>query len=100
MRALRLLALASALVIAALPAAADAKPARVNVMTRNLFLGADLTPGVQAPSLQGLVDAAGNILAQVDVNSFPTRAKGLAAEIRKANPDLVGMQEVALWRTA
>ena len=101
MRRLLVLTMVSLAALVALPAAAaDARPAHVNVMTRNLFLGADLTPGVQAPSLQGLVDAAGNILAQVDVNSFPTRAKGLAAEIRRANPDLVGMQEVALWRTA
>jgi endonuclease/exonuclease/phosphatase family metal-dependent hydrolase len=68
-------------------------------MTRNLFLGADLTPGVQATNLQGLVNAAGTILNQVDQNNFPTRAKGLAAEIRKTNPDLVGLQEAALWRT-
>ena len=39
------------------------------------------------------------ILKQVDDNKFPVRAKGLAAEIVTKNPDLVGLQEVALWRT-
>ena len=63
-------------------------------MTRNVFLGADLPPGVQATSLQGLVDAAGVILHQVDENDFATRAKGLAAEILGQKPDLVGLQEV------
>lgn len=89
-----------ALAVVALPAGADAKSSRVSVMTRNLYLGADLTPGVQAANLQGLVDAAGTILGQVDQNNFPVRAKGLAAEILKNRPDLVGLQEVALWRTA
>jgi endonuclease/exonuclease/phosphatase family metal-dependent hydrolase len=95
-----LAAMAAVLVaLLVLPATAPAKSARVNVMTRNLFLGADLTPGVQATNLQGLVNAAGTIVNQVDQNNFPTRAKGLAAEIRKTNPDLVGLQEAALWRT-
>jgi endonuclease/exonuclease/phosphatase family metal-dependent hydrolase len=96
----------SLLLIAALlavPAAAEAKKpaktAKVKVMTRNLYLGADLTPGVQAKDLQGLVTAAGVILNQVDQNVFPTRAKGLAGEIKQQKPDLVGLQEVALWRT-
>ena len=42
---------------------------------------------------------AGTILHQADENNFPVRAKGLAAEIRSKNPHLVGLQEVALWRT-
>ena len=92
------LALAAAFLV--VPAAASAaKPAKVKVMTRNLYLGADLTPGVQATDLQALVNAAGVILKQVDDNNFPVRAKGLAAEILKQKPDLVGLQEVALWRT-
>src|SRR4051812_25195652 len=83
------------------PATADAKPkpAPVKVLTRNVYLGADLTPGVQATDFQGLVDAAGVILKQVDDNAFATRAKGLAAEIKAKKPDLVGLQEAALWRT-
>jgi endonuclease/exonuclease/phosphatase family metal-dependent hydrolase len=89
--------------VLALPAASGAKvtpkPAQASVMTRNVYLGADLTPGVQATSLQGLVTAAGVILAELDKNNFRVRARGLAAEIVSKNPDLVGLQEVALWRT-
>jgi endonuclease/exonuclease/phosphatase family metal-dependent hydrolase len=89
------------------PAAAQAgqhhhkpKPAKVSVMSRNLYLGADLSPGTQATSVQGLVNGAGQILNQVDSNKFQVRAKGLAQEILKKKPDLVGLQEAALWREA
>jgi Endonuclease/Exonuclease/phosphatase family len=74
--------------------------AGIKVMTRNLFLGADLGPGTRATSLQQLVNAAGQILNQVDANRFDVRAEGLAREILKKKPDLVGLQEVALWRQA
>ena len=96
---LTLLALVFA-VLAAFPAAAMAKRGDVKVMSRNVYLGADLGPGTSATSLQELVNAAGVILNEVDTNDFSVRARGLAAEIRERNPHLVGLQEVALWRTA
>jgi endonuclease/exonuclease/phosphatase family metal-dependent hydrolase len=94
----RIAALIAALSLVLVPAA-DAKPATVKVMTRNLYLGADLGPGMNATDLQGLVNGAGQILNQVDANNFPVRAKGLAKEIRTTTPDIVGLQEAALWRT-
>ncbi|HSD80870.1 MAG TPA: endonuclease/exonuclease/phosphatase family protein [Solirubrobacteraceae bacterium] len=93
-----LLAVLAAVAACASPAAAQA--GTVKVMTRNLDLGADLTPATRAGSLQQLVDAAGVILGQVDENDFRMRARGLAAEILRTKPDLVGLQEAALWRTA
>jgi endonuclease/exonuclease/phosphatase family metal-dependent hydrolase len=68
-------------------------------MSRNLYLGADLGPGIRAQNLQQLVDAAAVILHQVDQNKFGVRAKELAAEIGDKRPGLIGLQEAALWRT-
>jgi endonuclease/exonuclease/phosphatase family metal-dependent hydrolase len=99
--------LLAALACMALAAAAQAKPARhrprgtpVTVMTRNLYLGADLSPAIQSTSQSAFFEANGGIIRQVEATNFPVRAKGLAKEILGKEPDLVGMQEVALWRTA
>ena len=99
--------MAAATAIFVFAAVAQAKPAKqaskgtnVKVMSRNLYLGADLGPAIESTSTAGFIAANGGILRQVDATNFPVRAKGLAKEILATEPDLVGMQEVALWRSA
>jgi endonuclease/exonuclease/phosphatase family metal-dependent hydrolase len=86
----------SALVVA--PAAASAKQQDLKVMTRNVYLGADLIPLALPKDEATFEQAAAQRFQTVQNNDFPARAKSLAAEIKKAKPDLVGVQEATTWR--
>ena len=97
------MALVCALLPAVAPSAASANGSAsasrdVKVMTRNLYLGADLIPLASAPDRDSFEQAAAQRYQTVLKNDFPTRAKGLAAEIAKVKPDLVGVQEAAVWK--
>jgi endonuclease/exonuclease/phosphatase family metal-dependent hydrolase len=76
----------------------------LTVMTRNLYLGADITrplAALAAPpdrQVEALIAANTTLRAIVDQTNFPLRAKQLAREIDQRRPDLIGLQEVALWR--
>lgn len=93
---LSLAAVVAALAALALPAAAPA--ADVTVMTRNLYLGSDIINLAVAPDIPTLAQAAKKNLETVNVNNFPVRSKAIAAEVKKAKPDVIGLQEVVLWR--
>ena len=83
----------------ALPVAAEAKSGpKIKVMTRNLFLGADLSPAIGAPGIPEAIDGAGTIWNELQSTRFQDRAVPLAREIKRSKADLVGLQEVALWR--
>jgi len=83
---------------AVVPAAASAKKQDLKVMTRNVYLGADLIPLAGATDESSFEQAAAQRFQTVQSNNFPARAKLVAAEIKKAKPDLVGVQEAAIWR--
>lgn len=69
----------------------------VTVMTRNLYLGADLIPVFTAQP-QEIPFAVAATWATVQATNFPERAQVLADEIAVKQPDLIGLQEAALWR--
>lgn len=96
-----LVLIASMVMIGLQPAPSDAETRRAapTVMTRNLYLGADLTPVIGAGSFNELTAAAAESWLKIVQTDFPERAKLLAREIDVASPDLIGLQEVALWRT-
>jgi endonuclease/exonuclease/phosphatase family metal-dependent hydrolase len=83
----------------------------LTVMTRNLYLGADVDRSVvvairaeaDQSSPREVVVALANALhtsrAIVDRTDFTVRAALIADEIARTGPDLVGLQEVALWRS-
>jgi endonuclease/exonuclease/phosphatase family metal-dependent hydrolase len=101
------LALTALAVWIALPLAATQPPQAntvktVTVMTRNLYVGADLAPAIAAIAggdpLQ-IIAAVSETWAKVQFTDFPARAEGLADEIAQTEPDLIGLQEAELWRS-
>ena len=98
-----LLALAA---VAAVAPAAEAKPRKakpadsnVTVMTRNLYLGTDLIKIASAPTIEEFRAAVSAGFAEVKATNFPARARLIAKEVKQTRPDLIGLQEAALWRT-
>jgi len=81
----------------------------LTVMTRNVFLGTDLFPVIEAASglpsrpspaaVSRLASATHAARAHVEATDFGTRAGLIADEIRRHEPDPIGLQEVALWRS-
>jgi endonuclease/exonuclease/phosphatase family metal-dependent hydrolase len=92
------LACAASLLLIAAPAQAQNRSRDVTVMARNLYLGADLIPLATQPSREAFEQAAAQRFQTVQNNDFATRAKAIAREIRRARPDLIGLQEAAVWR--
>jgi hypothetical protein len=91
-----------ALAIAALtvPATASAaKPAPLRVMTYNLYQGSELTHTLGAGSIAALPAAVAADFNDVQASDIPARMAVVAAEIKAARSDLVGLEEAALWRT-
>lgn len=91
---------AAAVLAATLTAApaAEAKPApKLRVMTQNLYLGSGLLSAATAPDRPTFEQRAATIWQNVQATDFPARAKRLARFIKRANPDLVGLQEVTRW---
>ncbi|MEJ2238795.1 MAG: endonuclease/exonuclease/phosphatase family protein [Gemmatimonadales bacterium] len=72
------------------------KSGHVTVMTRNLYIGADVDPIIEAAAagqpelIPGLVDQA---FATMVYTNYPERAGAIADEIAAADPDLIGVQE-------
>ena len=93
--------------------AARAGAKTVKVMTRNLYLGTNIMRPINAVQsvpaepantynfrlLDALANATDTARDIVDETQFPVRAKLLAAELAEEKPDLVGLQEVAMWRS-
>jgi endonuclease/exonuclease/phosphatase family metal-dependent hydrolase len=88
-----------ALLAVAAPAAQAAKGPTITVMTRNLFLGADLIPLATTPPGPQFEQTASSMFAGVKGEDPDARMRLVAGEIAKAKPDLVGFQELSLWRT-
>jgi endonuclease/exonuclease/phosphatase family metal-dependent hydrolase len=79
-------------------AAAAGGDTQITVMTQNLYIGTPLNDAFGASTWSELVAAGTLAWANLLASDFPTRAGALAEEIAQARPDVVGLQEVTLWR--
>lgn len=80
---------------------AGTTPSTLRVLTRNIYYGADLGPAIGAVNSgdpDAIVAAVTQVRADLEATEFPLRAQALALEIEQQQPDLVGLQEAALWR--
>ena len=89
---------ALALVPSAMAQGKRAKTPALKVMTRNIYLGGNIFLPIGAKDRAEFEQKTTELWNQVQSTNFPARAKLLAREIKKTGPDLVGLQEVALWR--
>jgi len=76
----------------------DPEDTEITVMTRNLYVGTPVGDVFGASTWPELVEAGSQAWATLLASDFPTRAGALADEIAQARPDVVGLQEVTLWR--
>ena len=95
---LSLIALAATILSFALPAAAPAAARDVTVMTRNLYLGSDVINLATSPDVPTLARSIKAYWEMTQNNDFTVRSKALAAEVKRYRPDVIGLQEAAMWR--
>lgn len=80
---------------ALVPFAAQGAAPTVKVMSRNIYLGADV--GVALELIPDMPAAAQFMWDQVNKNDFSKRSVALAAEIKEYGPDVIGLQEATIW---
>jgi endonuclease/exonuclease/phosphatase family metal-dependent hydrolase len=89
----------AAVLLLALAACTEETQSQLTVANQNLYLGGDIFLVVQAPDAQGAAVAAWQVWNAVRATNFPARAPLIASNIASLNPDVIGLQEVSLWRT-
>lgn len=91
-------------------AAASSDNDKLKVMTRNIYLGADIFPVIATAQEQAALPpeqqnpiaipmAVSEVFQTVQATNFPERAQALADEIERRRPHVIGLQEVSQWFT-
>jgi len=89
-------------------AAADSDNDKIKVMSRNIYLGADIFPVIATAQQQAELPpeqqnplaiplAVSEVFQTVQATNFPERAQALADEIERRRPHVIGLQEVSQW---
>lgn len=88
-------ALICALTFVPLSPANGEEPYRITVMSRNLYLGADV--GVALEKIPNFPAAAQFMWDQMKQTDFSSRAPKLAKEAALDRPEVIGIQEATVW---
>jgi hypothetical protein len=91
--------LAAVLLLALAAACAESEESQLTVASRNLYLGGEFEGVIGAQSVQEAAVAMFEVWTSVQATNFPARAQLIAAELAALNPDVIGLQEVSIWRT-
>src|SRR5688572_21395526 len=70
----------------------------IRVMTYNMYPGTEFSGIFESQSPQELVFEVGEAFTDVQLSNVPERIDEIADQIATNQPDVVGLQEVALWR--
>ncbi len=73
-------------------------PHRITVLSRNLYIGADVDRVIGALATPDPADdlpALLGALAVVEATDFPSRARAIAREVARLRPHVIGLQEVS-----
>lgn len=92
----------TALVVAlggtALAPGAGAADARLTAMTWNLYVGAPFALDALPADPGSLAAAADSALASAEASDVPGRMDAVARRVAASRPDVIGLQELAVWR--
>jgi endonuclease/exonuclease/phosphatase family metal-dependent hydrolase len=72
---------------------------KFDVSTRNMYLGTDFSEIFAAQDTQTLLAEVAEAFGEVQASNVEARIQAVAHEINITKPDLVSLQEVALWQT-
>lgn len=72
---------------------------KFDIMTRNMFVGTDFSEIFAAQDTPTLLAEVAEAFGDVQASDVQARIKAIAHEINATKPDLVSLQEVALWQT-
>ena len=71
---------------------------QIKVMTYNMYLGTDVAEVFGSQTVEQLLAEVAEAYLTVQAGNPPERIDEIADQIATASPDVVGLQEVALWR--
>ena len=81
------------------PASGPDADRTLTVMTWNLFIGTDVSPLLTVSTPAELAEVTTRLYEEVESSDFADRAEAVADAVGTWLPDVIALQEAALWRT-